>query len=291
MVLRGARAVRARSTLVERLLPTLLRFEHVQLDELLLSAGLAVTASSWFAWRRWRESAASAGGAARERAREGALRGAARGALGRAAARPRSASATRLAELLHDEVGQTLYACQLKLDALAPALDSPHSPRASIDEARALADAALDQTRALTSELSPPVLHDLGLLSRDRVAAAAARAALRTDRARARHEPAFAAVPPGLHVPVFRSVSELLVNACKHAGASEITLSAERDASGEIRIAVADNGRGFDPEPSRDPGFGLLSVERRMACLHGALELQSSPGHGTTATLRLSTPA
>ena len=42
--------------MVERLLPTLLRFEHVQLDDLLLGAGLAVAASGWFAWRRYRES-------------------------------------------------------------------------------------------------------------------------------------------------------------------------------------------------------------------------------------------
>ena len=105
--------------------------------------------------------------------------------------------------------------------------------------------------------------------------------------ARVRRTAAFAAIPRGVHGPLFRSLSELLVNACKHSAATEITISAELAAHGEIRIEVADNGRGFD-HSRRGTGFGLLGVERRMACLRGALELRSAPERGTIATLRLS---
>ena len=132
---------------VELLLPTLWRFEQVQLDDLLLGAGLAVAASGWFAWRRYRESErqlAALRASEHEKARYVERLGELSAALLATEERERE----RFAELLHDEVGQTLYACQLKLDALSPALDV-ESVRRRIDEARALASEALDQTRAL----------------------------------------------------------------------------------------------------------------------------------------------
>lgn len=270
--------------MVERLLPTLLRFEHVQLDDLLLGAGLAVAASGWFAWRRYRESQrqlAALRASEREKARYVERLEELSAALLATEERERE----RLAELLHDEVCQTLYACRLKLDALSPELGAAETER-RVAEARALAGEALDQTRALTAELHPPVLHDLGLLEAIEWLLPRLEQRFETT-ARVRRTAAFAAIPRGVHGPLFRSLSELLVNACKHSAATEITISAELAAHGEIRIEVADNGRGFD-HSRRGTGFGLLGVERRMACLRGALELRSAPERGTIATLRLS---
>ncbi len=283
VVLLGA-ALFARFDMVERLLPTLLRFEHLQLDELVLSAGLAVAASSWFAWRRYRESQrqlAALRASERDKARYVERLEELSAALLATEERERE----RLAELLHDEVSQTLYACQLQLDALSPELGTDEARR-RIAQARTLAGEALDQTRALTAELHPPVLHDLGLL--EAIEWLLPRLEQRYEtQARVHRTAAFAAIPSGVHGPLFRSLSELLVNACKHAAATEITVSAELDRGGDICIQVADNGRGFD-QSRRGAGFGLLSVERRMACLRGALELTSAPERGTIATLRLS---
>lgn len=267
---------------VERLIPTLTRYEPFELDELLLTAGLVAAASSWFALRRWRESAAQLA-ALRSSEREKARYVQRLEELSAELLSTEERERTRLSELLHDDVGQTLYACGLKLDALASAVRDPGSRRL-LDDARGLAGAALERTRELTSDLSPPVLHDLGLAEAvewllDRLEQ---RYAMRPRMAGA---DALAAVPQRLHAPIFHSLGELLVNACKHAAASEITITAQSAIDGELRIYVRDDGCGFDPTTARE-GFGLLSVERRMACLQGALEIRSALARGTTATLR-----
>ena len=88
---------------------------------------------------------------------------------------------------------------------------------------------------------------------------------------------------------LFRNVRELLVNAARHAQANEIQVSlARQDAS--IRIMICDDGLGFDPRQNTQPdhkkgGFGLFSIQERMADLGGSLEIISAPGEGFTAVL------
>jgi signal transduction histidine kinase len=136
-------------------------------------------------------------------------------------------------------------------------------------------------------QLSPPALHDLGLAE-----------AIETLLARLQQRyglgmrfdpgPAWESIPRRWYGPVFHSVSELVLNAAKHAGASSVALSAKLSEDGRhVRVIVADDGAGFDAR-ARSTGFGLFSIERRMACMNGELEIESTPALGTTAMLRLS---
>jgi signal transduction histidine kinase len=269
---------------VERLLPTLLRWEKAQLDDLLLTLGLAVAAAGWFAVRRWRDCTRQ-------------VRELQQGATQRAASLARLQELStqlleaeererhRLAELLHDDVGQTLYACQLELHLLAHHVQDSESA-ALLQHATQLSEAALAHARELSRQLSPPELHDLGL--QDAILALLPRLEQRYAlRMQLVPGEGWRHIPPRCYGPVFHSLQELLLNVAKHARASEVSMSAQHD-QGRVSVQIRDDGRGFDPDATTR-NFGLFSVERRMACLDGKLEVDSQPGRGTTATLRFST--
>jgi signal transduction histidine kinase len=264
----------------ERISSALLRWEHLELDDLLLTAGLAVLATTWFAIRRWRD-------AQRElRAREHSEAEKTRYLnrledLSSELLASEQRERDRLAELLHDDVGQTLYACRLQLERVRARTGDPDTQRI-LDEARELTARAMRCTRELTVDLSPPVLHDLGLF-------AALEALLRSNQERFGLPAeliggeAWERIPASWHPAVFHSVRELLANAAKHAAASAITVSAVAAADGCIHVAVCDDGCGLQAPR----GFGLIAIERRMAWLGAVVQLESSPGQGTRATLQL----
>ncbi len=100
-------------------------------------------------------------------------------------------------------------------------------------------------------------------------------------------------IPKDQALLLFQSVRELLINCVKHAGMHEATVTLEW-VHGSLYIQISDQGAGFDPLASGSRkayasarGFGLLSIGERMLSLGGGLELQSSPGNGTTARLVL----
>ena len=73
-------------------------------------------------------------------------------------------------------------------------------------------------------------------------------------------------------------ILEALTNAAKHSGASEVLITVR--GLPHLRFSVSDDGHGFD-RSRVDPG-GLLGMEARVAAAGGTLELDTSPGRGTT---------
>ena len=269
---------------VERLTPTVLRWERVQFDDLLLTSFLAVAVATWFAWRRWRDSALQLRALQRSEAEKA-----------RYVQRLEELSAQlldteerereRLSHVLHDEVGQTLYACRLQLDRLAPRI-AEREAQALLSEAQALTSAAMEQTRDLTTELSPPILHDLGLC--EAIDWLLSRLTTRYGvRAHCVPGADWQRIPRRWHAPVFHSVKELLVNVGKHAGASSVEVTAAAHGEHDVCVRVVDDGHGFDTSVQNAKGFGLFSIERRMACMGAELRIESSPAAGTAATLRI----
>jgi signal transduction histidine kinase len=270
---------------IEWLSPAALRWERIELDDVLLTLCLGVAVAGWFAFRRWRDSMrqlAELQRAAAERSYYLERLEELSSQLLAAEQRERD----RLAEVLHDEIGQTLYACQLKLELLSSAGDRD-SARDLLAQASALAEAAMTQARDLSVQLSPPALHDLGIA--EAIEALLARLQQRFGMPmRFDPGPAWECIPQRWYGAVFHSVSELVLNAVKHAGASCVALSAKlSEDGGDVRVIVSDDGAGFDTR-ARGSGFGLFSIERRMACMNGSLEIESAPARGTTAMLRMS---
>jgi len=193
----------------------------------------------------------------------------------------------RLATDLHDSIGQTLAMCKLKLDEIRS--EASFAVLANdLDHIATLLDRAIQGTRSLTFELSPPVLYELGI-----------EAALESlvESMQQMNGTQIKLIDHGGPKPLtedraalcFRAVQELLVNAVKHAHARKIEVSIGRNR-GRICITVADDGIGFDTSggisrKGRKGGFGLFSIRERLQHLGGSLKVDTKPGRGTRVTL------
>jgi len=148
---------------------------------------------------------------------------------------------------------------------------------------------AIKQTRALMTEISPPVLHNLGL---------AAAIDWMTERMSSEHGIDFKTVKTGdfseleqdLTIMLYQMTRELLANIVKHSGAHHVLVTVERNEH-TIGITVRDDGKGFDAgrraPPAAGSGFGLFSVRERLKSYKGRLHIESQKGKGTTVSIRL----
>jgi signal transduction histidine kinase len=102
-------------------------------------------------------------------------------------------------------------------------------------------------------------------------------------------------VGPRLRRGILLAAKEALHNAIRHAEASLVTVALEADP-GEVRLRIADNGKGFDlaaaeRKTSLDEHLGLRSMKDRLADLGGSCVISSRPGQGTEILFRLPIPA
>ncbi|NLO06760.1 MAG: PAS domain-containing protein [candidate division WS1 bacterium] len=191
----------------------------------------------------------------------------------------------RIATVLHDDLSQSLAIAKLKLGSLRQT-ELSEKARNMTGEIEELVSEAIDFTRDLTVELSPPVLQQSGL---------AAALEWLADRVESRyglsvscscHEDCF--VDAEVDTTVFRSVRELLTNVVKYARAKTVRIWM-KCGDDVARIGVSDDGIGFDAEMAGSAtdggGFGLFSIREALAHLGGHLEIQSAPGAGTTCVL------
>ncbi|WP_375417545.1 PAS domain S-box protein [uncultured Hymenobacter sp.] len=187
----------------------------------------------------------------------------------------------RIAESLHNGLGQLLYAAKLTLAG---------PPDVAVRRALPLLDEAIRATRTISFELTPGVLNDFGL------ATALQELAKRLPREALRlrlhlHGLGAQRLPPAVEMAAYRIAQELLNNVIKHAQAREanlhVTLLAGPPA--ELHLLMQDDGRGFDPaEPlPLGGGSGLRSIRHRVELLDGRLRLDSRPGQGTAIAVEL----
>ncbi len=186
----------------------------------------------------------------------------------------------RLARELHDDITQRLAGLAIDATKL-PGGDlsaSENDARRSIR--RGLVQLSED-VHDLSYRLHPSVLDDLGLVE-----------ALKAECNRiARSETVQVDVetdnlPKSLHgevaLCVYRVAQEALRNIARHAKASTVHLSLALKEGG-LRLAVKDNGRGFEPNLQiRRPSLGHASMRERIRLVGGKLNIQSTPGAGTT---------
>ena len=193
----------------------------------------------------------------------------------------------RLASEMHDSLAQWLVICCLNLGRMQQIDLSPKVSQI-VKETEQILDKALDYSRTLMTELSPPVLQEHGFpagltwlgeqMQRHGLT-------VKVDVANM----ADLMLPDDCTVLLFQSVRELLMNALKHAESKEVAIRLF-EIDGDLCIEVRDEGAGFDlaaSTPSMSSKFGLLSIRERMKALGGRFDLTSSPDAGTTATLVL----
>ncbi len=204
-------------------------------------------------------------------------------ALALASFRAEEQERRRIAEGLHDAVGQALATASLRLEALRRVEADP-AKCWSLNEIRALLDSAIREIGSLTFELSCPTLYTLGLgpalegLAERMTGCSDIRFQM---EAQGRVEP----LAEELKVLFYRVARELLLNVVKHARARNCRLSLKR-AGSRIRLVIEDDGVGFDPsqarlEPTPNGGFGLFVLRQRLHELSGRLTIRRRPSGGT----------
>jgi signal transduction histidine kinase len=190
----------------------------------------------------------------------------------------------RVAADVHDGLAQDLALAMREL-AFLDASPPPAEAEASAQRLRAAVAAAHAVVRDRLLLLSTPI--PIGGL-RSAVEDVCDRFARRGLPVRLEREPPAVDVAPEVTAAVIRVLNEALANAARHAAASRVDVRVEVDG-GTIAIAVADDGRGFDPEHLRDPApghLGLSLMRERAAEAAGAVEIAASPGAGATVTAR-----
>jgi PAS domain S-box-containing protein len=196
----------------------------------------------------------------------------------------------RMATELHDNLAQLLALSMMKLAQIKQKRELTLASTDLVNKVQELLVEGLKYTRTLISDLSPPLLHDLGLSSALSWLAEQMRRHQFTVTVETPLEGNSFKVSEEQGVLLFQSVRELLLNSIKHSGVREATVSlAEHD--GILRIDVRDRGKGFDAyAKKRDNSsdhFGLFSISERMEAIGGRLELESAADKGTRATLIL----
>ncbi len=188
-----------------------------------------------------------------------------------------------IARELHDEIGQSLTAADLHLQA---ALQAPGSAalRKRLEESIQAVEHVLEQVHDLSLNLRPSMLDDLGLEPALRWYAQR-QAALANLHARFKTEPLEQRLDPLIETECFRIAQEALNNVVRHARATAVNIELTRK-DGWLHLTVRDNGVGFDAPSLRDQAMrgaslGLLSMEERAALTGGGLEMDSTPRQGT----------
>jgi PAS domain S-box-containing protein len=193
-----------------------------------------------------------------------------------------------LARELHDQVGQSLTALKLMLDARPRRI--PAERLAVLRDASGIVDDLLARIRNLSLDLRPPMLDDFGLaaalgwhLERYRQRTGI-RVTLRTEGLDARFS-------GDAETTAFRVIQEALTNVARHAGAAEATVHVAT-SGGSLTIVVSDSGRGFDAGSVLPTAVGgLAGLRERVRLLAGEVEIASAPGGGTRVEVRIPTGA
>ena len=194
----------------------------------------------------------------------------------------------RLATLLHDHLQQLLVGAKYSLASVA-GRPGPRARQAAVDEVVQILDDAIEVTASLTAELSPPTLHESGLVAGLEWLARQMKKkhGLHVDiRADAAAEPAAESV----RILLYQAVRELLFNVVKHAGVKRARVGVTRCGDGQVQVAVEDSGAGFEAKrlavgDAGGSGFGLFSIRERLSHLGGSMSVDSAPGRGTRFSL------
>ncbi len=199
----------------------------------------------------------------------------------------------RIARELHDTLGQSLTLLRLSLDGIVQSAPGASELQKRLVEIKTIATDAVREVARLAWDIRPSSLDDIGidtairnLVDRWR-ACAPVRFELHVALAQER-------LPPAVETTLYRILQEALTNAVRHAEATEVGVILGSE-NGHVSMIVEDNGRGFACDgPAckfpRSGRLGLLGMRERLSLVGGSMEIESTPGSGTTLFLRIPLP-
>lgn len=193
----------------------------------------------------------------------------------------------RLSRELHDETAQVFSAVKMELGVLRDTADPAVAVR--LDRALELIDTGIRSIRAVTNDLRPSLLDDLGLLPalRSLVADFAERSGVATDLSA---PSALPLLSKDAELALFRALQEALANVSRHAEADRVEIRIAL-AGVAVTLDVRDNGRGLPrgqgtEDFERNGHMGLAGMRERIGALGGTVTVAGEPG-GVRLAVRL----
>jgi two-component system, NarL family, sensor histidine kinase UhpB len=188
----------------------------------------------------------------------------------------------RVAQELHDEIGQTLTAITIQAERAADG-DAAEANQALRGVAHSVRD-SLDEVRRIARELRPEALDDLGLVN------ALIALCNRMDgqdgpRIERDLQGTLPPMPPEVELVLYRIAQEGLTNAVRHANARTITLWLQADAE-SVALRVRDDGTGMPRELPAGTS-GIAGMRERAILVDGRFSIESVPRRGTEVRLRI----
>jgi PAS domain S-box-containing protein len=190
-----------------------------------------------------------------------------------------------IARELHDEIGQSLTAVKINLETILR-LPNTNAIEPHLAESIAIVERVLQQVRAISLDLRPSMLDDLGLESALRwyLGRQAERAGLTSEFTADSIDAA--QLPPEVRTACFRVVQEALTNVVRHAHARHVRVELRRRGA-TLRLHISDDGIGFDPHEAQaraahGASLGLVGMQERALIAGGELIIEAAPGRGTT---------
>jgi signal transduction histidine kinase len=190
----------------------------------------------------------------------------------------REDESSRLARDLHEELGSLLTATKMDLLRLRRDLaNATPEALARLDHLTGSIDSGISLKRRIIEDLRPASLSNLGLVSALEILA---REFGERSGVQVHTDLQPVTLPDAAQITVFRLVQEALTNIAKYAQARSVNVSLRPD-NGQARVAVRDDGQGFDPQAPRRAAHGLMGMRYRVQAMGGVLDIQSAPGQGT----------
>ncbi|MCO8273456.1 sensor histidine kinase [Actinoplanes sp. TRM 88003] len=184
----------------------------------------------------------------------------------------------RLERDIHDGPQQRLVRLAMDLGrAEQQFATDPEAARATVAEALTQTRETLDELRALSRGIAPPILVDRGLQAALTALAGRSLVPVELDATLAER------LEPTLESTAYFVVAEALTNVAKHSHANEVQVSVKRNATGLI-VSIADDGVGG---ASVAKGHGLAGLDDRVRAAGGVLDVSSPAGGGTRLTAAL----
>lgn len=191
----------------------------------------------------------------------------------------------RIAQDLHDGVGQLLSAAKLNLSNLENKLTIENEEQQlAMQNALSLVDDSVKEVRAVSHNMMPNTLIKLGLGSavREFITKLGNAPTLKVDLEIVGLD---ARIDNQVETVLYRVIQEIVNNIIKHANASQISMQLIRHET-ELNVMIEDNGIGFDTSKLESfDGIGLKGIQTRIEFLNGTVHFDSTPGRGTTVII------
>jgi two-component system, NarL family, sensor histidine kinase UhpB len=187
----------------------------------------------------------------------------------------------RIAQELHDQVGQELTAVLLLLSSLES--KAPQELRTAVLEAQNSVRASLEDVRRIAIDLRPEALDDLGLESA--LAVLCDRFVKRTGiEVSYEVSESLPDLSAEAELVIYRVAQEALTNVARHSGSADVELSLGPEAD-RVVLTVRDHGRG--PASDQAPGSGIRGMRERAGLVGATLQIDAAPGGGCEVRLEL----